>query len=164
MSQKRFSMPLAIVDAVPVLLFLTNCILIGSAMRSALFLVGAVLCFAAGFFKVIWKVCIAASGNDHSWLNRAFLPVMMTGFVLLILGIVLAIHGHTVPSSFLLHLTRAGAFVSFSIALIFLIALIVVRSIFGKRKFNSSETLNWIGEGLNIGFQAAVLSGILFMQ
>lgn len=161
MSQKRFSMPLAIVDAVPVLLFLTNCILIGSAMRSALFLVGAVLCFAAGFFKVIWKVCLAASGNDHSWLNRAFLPVMMTGFVLLILGIVLAIHGH---SSFLLHLTRAGALVSFSIALIFLIALIVVRSIFGKRKFNSSETLNWIGEELNIGFQAAVLSGILFMQ
>lgn len=164
MSQKRFSLPLAIVDAVPVLLFLTNCILLGSAMHSALFVAGAVFCFIAGFFKVVWKVSIAVSGNDHSWLNRVFLPVMLTGFVLLILGIVLAIHGHTVPSSFLLHLIRAGALVSFSIALIFLIALIVVRSVFGKSKFNTSETLNWAGEGLNIGFQASVLSGILFMQ
>lgn len=164
MNQNRFSLPLAVVDALPVLLFLVNCILIGRAMHSGLFVLGAALCCAAGFFKVIWKICIAASGKDHAWLNHAFLPVMLTGFVLLILGIVLAIHAQTVPSSFLLHLTRAGAFVSFAIALLFLIALIVIRSVFGKKKFNTSETLNWIGEGLNIGFQAAVLSGILFMH
>lgn len=164
MNQKRFSPALAVVDAVPVILFLISCIIFGSGMHSHLFLIGAVLCFLAGAGKVLWKIFLSLTAKDYAWLNRYFLPVMLTGFVLLIVSIVLAIHGGKFPSAYLLHLTRGGVIIAFGIALLFLIALVVVRAVFRKEKFNTSEALNWAGEALNIGFQTAVLAGVIQMQ
>lgn len=164
MAQKRFSPALAIVDAVPVILFLISCIIFGSGMHSPLFLAGAVLCFLAGAGKVLWKIFLAWTGRDYAWLNKYFLPVMLTGFILLIVSIILAIHGGNYPSAYLLHLTRTGVLIAFSIALLFLIALMIVRAVFRKEKFNTSEPLNWAGEVMNIGFQAAVLAGVLQLQ
>lgn len=164
MSKSHFSLPLALVDSVPVVLFLISCCILGSAFHAPLFLAGAVLCAFAGLCKVVWKILLAATGKDYPVLNRFFLPVMLIGFLLLVLGIVQAIHDNKIPSAYLLHLTRTGVLISLGIAVLFLLALIVLRVVFRKKAWNTSKRLNWAGEILNIGFQAAILSAVGFIQ
>lgn len=164
MTQSRFSLPLAVVDAVPVLLFLVSCSILGSSFHSPLFLLGAVLCFLAGSAKVIWKILLAVKGKDYPVLNRFFLPAILSGFVLLVLGIVLAIHENQIPSAYLLHLTRVPVLISLGAAILILLALIVLRIVFRKEAWNTSEKLNWAGEILNVVFQAAILTALILIQ
>ena len=58
------SIGMALMDAVPVLFFCGSVFFIGSIFNSALFMVGAVLCIAAGTCKVLWKMLLAAKGLD----------------------------------------------------------------------------------------------------
>ena len=56
MEQKKyegFTLGLALVDAVPVLLFGGSSILLGIIFKSALFVIGACLIFLGGFLKVM---------------------------------------------------------------------------------------------------------------
>lgn len=53
-----FTLSLAIVDAMPVLLFGGSMILIGLLLGSILFLIGTLICFWAGAAKVVWKLIV----------------------------------------------------------------------------------------------------------
>ena len=83
-----FTLSLALVDAIPVLLFGGSCILIGLMFKSPLFITGAVLCFLAGFFKVLWKVILAVSKKDVTVLNKQFRYVMCAGFLLIVISLI----------------------------------------------------------------------------
>jgi len=92
----HFSIPMALVDFVPVLCFGYAAALLQQdlydKMRKshfALFAAGTIHIFAAGFLKALWKLLYAAGICDFHALNAMFLPVQSLGFLLAGLGIVL---------------------------------------------------------------------------
>jgi len=92
----NFSIPMALVDFLPVLFFGYAAALLQrdlyDKMRKshfALFAAGTINIFAAGFLKALWKLLYAANICDFHSLNTMFLPVQSIGFLLAGLGIVL---------------------------------------------------------------------------
>lgn len=92
----HFSIPMALVDFLPVLFFGYAAALLQrdlyDKMRKshfALFAAGTINIFAAGFLKATWKLLYAAGICDFQVLNSMFLPVQSIGFLLAGLGIAL---------------------------------------------------------------------------
>lgn len=92
----HFSIPMALVDFLPVLFFGYAAALLQrdlyDKMRKshfALFAAGTINIFAAGFLKATWKLLYAAGICDFQALNSMFLPVQSIGFLLAGLGIAL---------------------------------------------------------------------------
>jgi len=96
----NFSIPMALVDYIPVLFFgsaaiLLQCDLYGKMRKDAfaLFAAGTINIFAAGFLKATWKLLYAAGICDFQALNSLFLPLQSIGFLLAGAGIVLMLAG-----------------------------------------------------------------------
>lgn len=92
----NFTIPMALMDFIPVLFFGYGAALLQrdlyNKMRKshfALFAAGTINIFAAGFLKALWKLLYAANICDFQALNTMFLPVQSIGFLLAGLGIVL---------------------------------------------------------------------------
>lgn len=92
----NFTIPMALVDYIPVIFFGIAAILLQldlyNKMRKdafALFAAGTINIFAAGFLKATWKLLYAAGICDFQALNTMFLPVQSIGFLLAGLGIAL---------------------------------------------------------------------------
>ena len=83
-----FTLSLALVDALPVLLFGASSILIGLIFKSPLFIVGACLVFLGGFLKVLWKIVLATKKKDIPFLNKQMKYTMLTGFALIIVSLI----------------------------------------------------------------------------
>lgn len=89
-----FSVSMALVDFVPVLLFGRAVMLLMRDLSDrmsktgfALFAAGAVDVFAAGFLKAAWKLLYAAGICDFTALDAMFFPVQSIGFLLAGAGI-----------------------------------------------------------------------------
>lgn len=89
-----FSIPMALVDYIPVLFFgyasaLLQRDLYPHMRKScfALFAAGTINVFCAGFCKATWKLLYAAQICDFMALNSMFLPVQSIGFLLIGLGL-----------------------------------------------------------------------------
>ena len=87
------TVPMALMDFVPVLLFGAAWVILYRDLRNKLNLfdrvllpLGAVMVFAAGFFKAIWKMQTALGLNAVELFNKAMFPTQSTGFVLLGIG------------------------------------------------------------------------------
>ena len=87
------TVPMALMDYVPVLLFGAAWVILYRDLKNKLGLfprillpVGAVLVFAAGFFKAVWKLQTALGANAVELFNKAMFPTQSTGFVLLGIG------------------------------------------------------------------------------
>lgn len=83
------TIPMALVDYIPVLFFALSAILLlkdlyhmMSKGAYALLAAGALMIVAAGFFKATWKLLYAANICDFEALNRCFFPMLATGFLL----------------------------------------------------------------------------------
>ncbi len=92
----QFSIPMALVDFLPVLFFGLAALLLmgdlhGKMCRGsfALFAAGTINIFSAGFLKALWKLLYAANICDFHALNALFLPLQSLGFLLAGIGIVL---------------------------------------------------------------------------
>lgn len=90
---KEFSVPMALVDFIPVVLFgLAICLLIKclankmSKIQLVLFSTGGVNVFIAGFLKALYKLLYALNVCDFVALNNMFFPVQSIGFLLLGVG------------------------------------------------------------------------------
>lgn len=84
------SVLMALVDYVPVVIFLFSAIILQRALYNkmskgafALFSAGTIMVFCAGFFKATWKLLFAAGVCDFEKLNLCFMPMQATGFFLL---------------------------------------------------------------------------------
>ena len=87
------TVPMALMDFVPVLFFGAAWVILYRDLKNKLGLfprillpVGAVLVFAAGFFKAVWKLQTALGANAVELFNKAMFPTQSTGFVLLGIG------------------------------------------------------------------------------
>ncbi len=89
------SIAMALVDYIPVALFLAGAIILQRALYTvmskgafALFSAGTITVFVAGLFKASWKLLYAAGICDFVALNKCFFPMQTTGFVLAGLGMI----------------------------------------------------------------------------
>ena len=92
----NFTIPMALMDYIPVLFFGIAAALLQKDLYNkmcktafAMFAAGTVNIFAAGFLKATWKLLYAAGICDFQALNTMFLPVQSMGFLLAGVGIVL---------------------------------------------------------------------------
>ena len=95
MLAKDFSISMALVDYIPVILFGWAVVILiktlGSKMNKAqfaLFSAGTINVFSAGFLKATYKLLYASGACDFQALNNMFFPVQSIGFLLVGAGII----------------------------------------------------------------------------
>ena len=153
-----FTIGLALVDAIPVLSFGISMVLIASRFPSPLFMVGAVLSVLGGCCKVAWKLMLGITKKDLRWLNKPFVPMMASGFLLLLISLLLNITK--------INWGAVGAAVISLPSLFFFIAWIGLMGFMGwfrKHKFSHDDARsNWTAQIVNAIGQICLLLGILF--
>ena len=92
----EFSVPMALVDFVPVALFGISAVLLQRDLYNkmpkyafACFAAGTINIFMASFLKALWKLLYALGACDFHVLNTMFLPTQSLGFLLAGLGILI---------------------------------------------------------------------------
>ena len=94
------TVPMALMDFVPVLLFGAAWVILYRDLKNKLDLcsgvllpLGAALVFVAGFFKAVWKMQKALGVNAVELFNKAMFPTQSIGFVLLAVGMLVLMFG-----------------------------------------------------------------------
>ena len=154
----HFTLSLALFDALPVLFFCIGMLLIAGRFRNVLFIVGAVLCTAAGCGKVLWKILVAGAGKDIALLNRQLRVLMPTGFLLIILGIFTG-RSQIHPGAILQKMLSFPSIVFFGITIAGMIAMMV----FAFKLDGTKARNNWIEQITNAIAQGCLVLGILTM-
>lgn len=153
--KERFTLQLAAVDCIPVLLFSATAIVLAGKIGHPLFIIGAVLCVCAGLGKVIWKLILAMRERDIRVLGAQLRYVMPIGFLMMIVG---ASQSET-TSQLLRQTVKMPSILFFVAAGIGIILMFVC----GK-KFDRKDILgNWIEEIINCFVQALVLVGVILL-
>ena len=153
-----FTLTLALVDAIPVLSFGISMVIIASRFDSPLFMVGAALSVLAGCCKVAWKMVLGIVKKDLRWLNKPFVPMQATGFLLMLVSFILGFG----------KISWAGvgaALISFPSILFFAawIGLMGFMGWFRKHKYSNDDAhSNWTAQIINAVGQTCLLLGILF--
>lgn len=153
-----FTIWLALVDAIPVLSFGVAMVIIASRFHSPLFMIGTALSVLAGCCKVAWKMVLGITKKDLRWLNKPFVPMQATGFLLMLISFIVGFG----------KIDWAGVgsgIVSFP-SLLFFIAWIGLMGFMGwfrKHKFSNEDAKsNWTAQIINAIGQTCLLLGILF--
>lgn len=154
-----FTPALALVDALPVLFFGASMVFAARGFGSILFGFGAAVITLAGCGKVLWKLILAVWQRNAAWLNRWFIPCQISGFLLVVLALVL--HAGQIDWGSL-----AGRLVQVPSVLFFAVWLIGMGTMgwYRKRRFDNSVKANWTAQIINTVAQGALLLGILFLR
>lgn len=153
-----FTLGLALVDALPVLSFGISMVIIASRFQSPLFMTGAALSVLAGCCKVAWKLVLGIAKRDLRWLNKPFVPMQATGFLLMVISFILGFR----------KIDWAGvlAAVTGLPSLLFFLAWLGLMGFMGwfrKNKFRNDDAgSNWTAQIINAVGQTCLLLGILF--
>lgn len=153
-----FTVALALVDAIPVLCFGISMVLIAGRFQSPLFMLGAGLSVLAGCCKVAWKLVLGIAKKDLRWLNRPFLPLQATGFLMMLVSFAAGFGKIRWPAVL-------AAVTGFPSILFFMVwvGLMGFMGWFRKHKFrNDHAGSNWTAQIVNALGQACLLLGILF--
>ena len=146
-----FTLTLALVDALPVLLFGGSSILLGILFKSPLFIVGACLVFMGGFLKVMWKILLAVKKKDVKFLNKQMKYTMLTGFALIIVSVICNLKR--------ISLSAIGSAIVSMPACIFFVLWVcgmVTMGFLGKKLDSKVARNNWIEQCVN-GFSQLCL-------
>ena len=152
-----FTITLAMVDAMPVLLFAATCAFIGFAFNNMLFSIGAVLTILGGMCKVLWKLLIATIHRDVRFLNRPlFIVLMPVGFLLIILSVV--INGSSIDWQVV-----GSCALSFPSIIFFVLGILglTAMTVFFKMHDKTDVRNNWIEQLTNCFAQAMILIGVV---
>ena len=155
-----FTIGLALVDAIPVLSFGISMVIIASRFRSPLFMIGAVLSVLGGCCKVAWKLVLGIAKKDLRWLNKPFVPMMASGFLLLFVSLILGFRK--------ISWAGVGAAILGMPSILFFIAWVALMGVMGwyrKNKFSNDDAKsNWTAQIINAVGQTCLLLGILFAR
>ena len=153
-----FTLALALVDAIPVLSFGISMVIIASRFDSPLFMIGAALSVLAGCCKVAWKLVLGILKKDLRWLNKPFVPMQATGFLLMLVSFALGFGKINWAGV-------AAALIRFP-SVLFILAWIGLMGFMGwfrKNMFkNEDAKSNWTAQIINAVGQTCLLLGILF--
>lgn len=153
-----FTIPLVLVDALPVIFFAATMIIISLLFASPLFLFGAILCFYAGAAKVLWKLIVVLNKKNIWWLFMQMRIVMPIGFLLMLLALITnhsSINGGMILTSVL----SMPSVIFFVIGIIGMILMII----FAFCLDSSDAKSNWIEQLTNGLAQACFFLGTLFI-
>lgn len=152
-----FTLGLALVDAIPVLSFGISMVIIAGRFNSPLFMVGAALSVLAGCCKVAWKMVLGIAKKDLRWLNKPFVPMQATGFLLMLISVIFNFSK--------IDWAAVGAALISLPSLLFFIAWVTLMGFMGwfrKHKFrNDDARSNWTAQIINAIGQTCLLLGIL---
>ena len=155
-----FTIGLALVDAIPVLSFGISMVIIATRFDSPLFMIGAALSVLGGCCKVAWKLVLGITGKDLRWLNKPFIPMMASGFLLLIASLILNLGT--------IDWAGVGAAVTGIPSILFFAVWIGLMGLMGwyrKNKFSNDDARsNWTAQIINAIGQTCLLLGILFAR
>ena len=153
-----FTVALALVDAIPVLSFGISMVIIAGRFDSPLFMVGAALSVLAGCMKVAWKLVLGIKKKDLRWLNKPFVPMQASGFLLMLISFIIGFGR--------ISWSAVGAALLSLPSLLFFAAWLVLMGVmvwFRKAKFqNDDAKSNWTAQIINAVGQTCLLLGILF--
>ena len=153
-----FTLALALVDAIPVLSFGISMVIIASRFDSPLFLIGAILSVLGGCCKVAWKLVLGIAKKDLRWLNKPFVPMQATGFLLMLISFIIGF-GRISWSGVLAAITSLPSVLFF----IAWIGLMFFMGWYRKHKFSNDDAhSNWTAQIINAVGQTCLLLGILF--
>lgn len=153
-----FTVGLALVDAIPVLSFGISMVIIASRFQSPLFMVGAALSVLAGCCKVAWKLVLGLWGKNLTWLNKPFVPMQATGFLLMLISFILGF-GKIHWGGVLAAVTGIPSILFFAAWLALMGSMVWYR----KNKFKNDDAhSNWTAQIINAVGQTCLLLGILF--
>ena len=155
---KGFTLGMALMDAMPVLLFSISVIMIATKFHSVLFLIGAVCSALAGCGKVSWKLLLSLKKKNIFWLNAQFRYLMTTGMLMILLSVVLnrsKIHLVVLWQQIL----HAPSIWCFGAAALGMIALIYM----GIKLDRTDAKGNWIEQSVNLFVQLMILIGIIVL-
>ena len=155
-----FTLALALVDAIPVLSFGAAMVILAGRFQSPLFMIGAACSVMAGCCKVAWKMILGITKKNLRWLNRPFVPMQATGFLLMIISFVLNFKSIRWPAVI-------SAVFSFPSTIFFgcWIGLMLFMGWYRKNKFRQDDAhANWTAQIVNALGQTCLLLGILFAR
>lgn len=154
---EKFSLSLALFDALPVALFGASMILVALRFGSIVFVCGSAVCTLSGLGKVTWKIILAARKKNVELLNRQMRFLMPVGFLLIIVGLILGMNAE----KFALLKT---AVLSFPSAVFFALTLLgmVLMAVFAKKLDQTKARSNWIEQTTNAIAQGCLLLGVIF--
>ncbi len=151
-----FTLGLALVDAIPVILFGISCILLGKGLSSWIFILGAVLCLCAGAAKVLWKIIVCTKKKNIWFLFIQMRTIMPAGGILMLLGFLICLFRGTVHFPVL-------PVVSWVLLILGVLGMSMM-GVFAKKLDSSDLRSNWIEQLTNAAAQACFLLCILFAQ
>ena len=153
-----FTVALALLDYVPVAAFGAAVVLAGAAMGSPLFMIGAALSFLAGMMKATWKLILGAWKKDVAFMNKAFLPMQITGWLIMLPAAVIKLI-KVGPG-------RAFAVIGGMPQLIFFLLWIAAMCLmvwYKKNRFERTNArTNWVAEIINSVGQICFLLAAIF--
>ena len=153
-----FTLGLALVDAIPVLSFGISMVIIAGRFDSPLFMTGAALSVLAGCCKVAWKLVLGIAQKDIKWLNRPFVPMQASGFLLMLVSFALGFR--KISWGGVLSAVTGVPSILFFIAWI---GCMGAMSWYRKHKFQRNDARsNWTAQIINAAGQTCLLLGILF--
>ena len=153
-----FTVGLALVDAIPVLSFGISMVIIAGRFDSPTFIIGAVLSVLAGCCKVAWKLILGITKKDLRWLNKPFVPMQATGFLLMLISFIIGFK--KISWGGVLSAVTGIPSLLFFIAWI---GLMIFMGWFRKHKFSNDDAkANWTAQIINAIGQTCLLLGILF--
>jgi len=157
-AMEGFTIGLALVDAIPVLSFGISMVIIASRFDSPLFMIGAALSVLAGCCKVAWKLILGICRKDLRWLNKPFVPMQATGFLLMLISFIIGFGK--------INWSAVGAAMLSIPSILFFAAWLMLMGVmvwFRKAKFkNDDAKSNWTAQIINAVGQTCLLLGILF--
>ena len=151
-----FTLKLAMVDAVPVAEFSVSMISIVSKFRSALFAAGACCSTLAGCGKVLWKILLEVKKKNVFWLNRQFRFLMISGFILMILSLVVN-RKRIQIGNIVKRILKFPAAVFFAMGAAGMCAM----GLMGAKLDKNNANHNWIEQITNLISQGMIMIGIL---
>lgn len=153
-----FTLRLAMVDALPVLFFCASMIVISRFFSGRLFLLGALLCFAAGAAKVLWKVIVVLRKKNIWFLFLQMRILMPIGFGMMMLSLIINRSEISIAG-------MGAAFLSMPSLVFFVIGILgmVLMMVFAAKLDSSDVKANWIEQLTNAIVQAAFFVGLLLL-
>ena len=188
---KEFSIPMALTDFIPVVLFFLASRMIVKDLgacrtktSSILFQTGAYLAAIAGLLKAAYKLLYAAGAGDFLWMNSQFFSNQAIGFLLAGIGLMLSVKEYgtksyaLIPTMALVGIMVIGlgamdaALCSLaakkkktSALVLFVVSffLCLCMGYLSSRNFDGAA-MNWIAQGINILGQASLYAGCRILK
>lgn len=156
MNKGKISIGMALVDAIPVLLFAYATEQMWLTINNKCFMIGAIACFAAGLGKVLWKFLFAIMRKSIDFLYKQFKYLMSLGFVLMLVGGLVELNNYDLKE------VAAAIFnVPCMVCLVISIGALVCMIQMARTLDQFDAKANWKEQGVNIVAQGAFLLAVM---